>query len=106
MNAGNFQPTKESVAAVAGIESYEEPPHQQYSPASQHEGAEPSPHSREETSPIGLTYTTAETDQDSYPTLIRSDGGYMHTFRLDEVQTFPHAFAAFSHDALLDHQRK
>ncbi|XP_072379792.1 uncharacterized protein [Diabrotica undecimpunctata] len=56
--------------------AYGEDPRQQYSPASQNEGAEPSPHSRAATPLECLTYTT-EVDQDNYPALVRSDGRYM-----------------------------
>ncbi|XP_018579823.1 transcription factor GATA-4 isoform X3 [Anoplophora glabripennis] len=64
-------------------DSYGEEPQPQYSPASQNEGAEPSPHSRAATPLECLTYTTPETDQDSYPALIR-DGRFIHNF-MEEV---------------------
>ncbi|CAG9853618.1 unnamed protein product [Phyllotreta striolata] len=56
--------------------AYGEEPRQQYSPASQNEGAEPSPHSRAATPLECLTYTT-EVEQDNYQTLSRSDTRYM-----------------------------
>ncbi|XP_028154900.1 transcription factor GATA-4-like isoform X1 [Diabrotica virgifera virgifera] len=55
--------------------AYGEDPRQQYSPASQNEGAEPSPHSRAATPLECLSYEVDQ--QDNYPTLVRSDGRYM-----------------------------
>ncbi|KAG5896612.1 hypothetical protein JTB14_009523 [Gonioctena quinquepunctata] len=57
---------------------------QQYSPASQSDGAVPSPHSRAATPLECLTYTT-EVDQDHYQTLVRADGRFMQSFTLEEV---------------------
>nr|XP_023013320.1 GATA-binding factor 6-A-like isoform X2 [Leptinotarsa decemlineata] len=64
--------------------AYGDEPHQQYSPASQSEGAVPSPHSRAATPLECLTYTT-DVDQDNYQTLVRADGRYMQSFTLEEV---------------------
>ncbi|XP_060516726.1 transcription factor GATA-4-like isoform X2 [Cylas formicarius] len=60
----------------------------EYSPASLHEGAVPSPHSRSVTPIEFTTYATSrETEQDSYPTLIRTDtGAFISNFRLEDVQ--------------------
>lgn len=73
------------VAALDGRFS-EEPT--QYSPASHHDGAEPSPHSRA-TTPLETLSYTAETDQENYhPTMMRSEGDYNILFnntRIDEV---------------------
>ncbi|XP_068904786.1 transcription factor GATA-4-like isoform X4 [Tenebrio molitor] len=66
---------------------YNEEP-SQYSPASHHEGAEPSPHSRATTPLECLPYTT-EADQENYPTVMRADGGdyniLFNNARIDEV---------------------
>ncbi|XP_076254865.1 uncharacterized protein LOC143192919 isoform X1 [Rhynchophorus ferrugineus] len=59
----------------------EQQPASQYSPASQHEGAELSPHSRSATPHEFSPYST--TENDTYHTLIRAENGTL--FRLDEV---------------------
>lgn len=58
---------------------------QQYSPASQHEGAEQSPGSRSATPLEFTTYQTTDTEQDNYHNLnlIRAENGTY--FRFDEV---------------------
>ncbi|XP_056633625.1 transcription factor GATA-4-like isoform X1 [Diorhabda sublineata] len=53
----------------------EETRQQQYSPASQNDGAEPSPHSRAATPMECLAYT--EVEPDNYQALVRTDGRYM-----------------------------
>ncbi|EFA04529.1 serpent [Tribolium castaneum] len=78
--------TKPDYQRPYGIDGrYTEEP-TQYSPASHHEGAEPSPHSRATTPLECLPYT--ETDQENYPNVMRSEGDYNILFnntRIDEV---------------------
>ncbi|XP_044266671.1 transcription factor GATA-4-like isoform X1 [Tribolium madens] len=79
--------TKPDYQRTYGIDGrYNEEP-TQYSPASHHEGAEPSPHSRATTPLECLPYTT-EADQENYTNVMRSEGDYNILFnntRIDEV---------------------
>ncbi|RZB40115.1 transcription factor GATA-5-like, partial [Asbolus verrucosus] len=71
---------------VAGIDGrYEEP---KYSPASHHEGAEPSPHSRA-TTPLECLPYTSEADQENYPTVMRADGEYNMLFTNTRIEEVP-----------------
>ncbi|KAF2880247.1 hypothetical protein ILUMI_25925 [Ignelater luminosus] len=76
--------TKPDYQRPYGVDGYVEEA-SQYSPASQQEGAVPSPHSRATTPMECLPYAAEPQQQDNYPTAMRADGDYVLFHRIDEV---------------------